>query len=236
MSDRLQPYDMVFGAGPFEAEIFPAIREEAEARGVDVHDRERFIMLVAVGDLMRSMLPDDAGTSATAQFGALVWHSFHSWLAGKQVLGIDGIVLRKLLSAETVVGSWDMMPPAPAGYVQLPRNTIFGRIDESAQPEAIDGFFFVMPGINDPAVPPYERMDILLVLGLVPQRGGFSVVEVGTTVPAEAAGHFGDVQARDDGDDFSNVLPGGERLFAITTSLEVLKLATRCFWRLTGHG
>jgi hypothetical protein len=228
MSERLQPYDMVFGTGGFEAEVFPAIREEAEARGVDVHDRERFIMLVAVGDLMRAMLPDDAGTSATQQFSALVWHAYHCWLARKPVFEIDGIALRKLLSADTVVGSWDMTPPAPAGYVQLARNTVFARIDENAQPEAVDGFFFVMPGVG--------IVDALLVLGLVPQRGGFSVVEAGTSVTAEAAGHFGDVKARPEGDDFSNLLPGGERLFAITNTLEALKLVSRCFWRLTGHG
>jgi hypothetical protein len=234
MSERMHPYELVFGTPAFEEEAFPGIRQEAEDRGVDVRDREQFIMLVAVGDLMRSMLPDDAPHSATTQFGALVTEAYHFWLAGKRTYALDEAALRALLAPDLELGSWDMAPPAPAGYVQLPRNLVFARIDEGAHAEAVDGFFFLMPGINDPAVPPYASLSVLLVLGLVPHRGGFSVIDVHTPMTAEAPGHFGDAQAREDGTDFSNVLPGGDRLFALTTTLEVLKLAARCFWHL-GH-
>ena len=236
MSDRLHPYELVFGTSEFEDERFPAIRAEAEGRDVDVRDRESFIMLETVGELMRSLLPPDAGVPATAQFGAIVTHAYHYWLAGKQTVSIDEPVLRALLERASI-GSWDITPPTPAGYFQLPRNVVFARVAEDAHAEAIDGFFFVMPGTNDPAVPPYERLDVLAVLGLVPNRAGFSVIDISTTLTAEAPGHFGDAAAREEGSDFSNVLPGGEgRLFAVTNELEVLKLVTRCFWQAAQRG
>lgn len=228
MSARPDPYDVVFGIPEFEAEEFPGIKEEAEERGVDVSDIPQFIMLATVGALMRSLLPADANTDAVKQFSAVVTHAYHYWLAGKPSYDIDDTTLRRLLSPETLVGSWDMAPPGPAGYVRLPRNIVFARIDEDAVPEAIDGFFFITPD---------ERVDVMFVLGLVPQRGGFSIIDVTTMIAAEAAGHFGDVEARADGVDFENVLPGGEgRLFAVTNTLEALKLVARCFWHLTGHG
>ena len=236
MNDRLHPYDMVFGTPEFEEERFPAIRAEAEARDVDVRDAERFIMLETVGDLMRSLLPPDADKPATAQFAAIVTHAFHYWLAGKRTLPLAADELGGLLTRESI-GSWDMAPPLPAGYFQLPRNLVFARVAEDAHAEAVDGFFFVMPGINDPAVPPFQRLDVLMVLGVVPNRAGFSVINVSTEVTADAPGHFGDVVAREEGNDFANVLPGGEgRLFAVTNELEVLKLTARCFWWTANRG
>lgn len=237
MNTSPHPYDLVFGIPEFEAEEFPGIKQEAEERGVDPRDIPQFIMLATVGALMRSLLPADANKDAVKQFSAVVTHAYHYWLAGKQSFEIDDATLRRLLAPDVVVGSWDMAPPVPAGYVRLPRNVIFARIDETATPEAIDGFFFIMPGTHDAAVPPNERLDALLILGLVPQRGGFSVIDITTTVTAEAVGHFGDVVAREGGCDFENVLPGGEgRLLAVTNTLEVFKLIARCFWHLAGHG
>jgi hypothetical protein len=235
MSERIHPYDLAF-AGELEA-VFPQIREEADERDVDVRDTERFLMLEHVGQLLRSLLPPDAQGAAVSQFGAIVTHAYHFWLAGKTTFALEEPALRSLLDAATAIGSWDMVPPAPAGYVQLPRNLLFARIAEGAQAEAVDGFFFIMPGANDPAVPPYEQLSVLLVLGVLPHRAGFSVIHATTTVTAEAPGHLGDVTARETGNDFENVLPGGaDRLFAVTNTLEVLKLVSRCLWHLRASG
>jgi hypothetical protein len=114
---------------------------------------------------------------------------------------------------------------------------VFARVEEGAHAEAIDGFFFIMPGAGDAAVPPYDHLDMLLVLGLVPNRAGFSVISITTPITQDAPGHFGDANARDDNMDFANVLPGGEgRLFAVINTLEALKLGARCFWWLTTRG
>lgn len=231
MSERAHPYDMVFANEELEGAAFPAIRDEADVRGVDPGDREAVLLLEGMGELMRGMLPPAASAPAFAQFSAIVYHAYHYWLAGKQTAVVEETTLRQLLSATTEVGSWDMAPPAPAGYVQLPRNLLFARVEDGAPAEGVDGFFYVMRGVADPAVPPFASLAVLLVLGLVPNRAGYSVVEVSTDVTSEAAGHFCDVRARELGDDFENILPGGEgRLFAVTNALEVLKLVSRIFW------
>lgn len=230
MSARSHPYDLVFASDELEGTAFPAIRAEAEARGVDPGDREALLLLEGMGELMRGLLPPDASAPAFAQFSAIAYHAYHYWLAGKQTQLVGDDALRRLLDPATRIGSWDMVPPAPAGYTQLPRNLLFARVEADAPAEGVDGFFHVMRGVNDPAVPPFARLDVLLVLGLVPNRAGFSIVEVSTDVTAEAAGHFGDVQAREQGNDFENILPGGEgRLYAVTNTLEVLKLVSRVF-------
>ena len=233
MSERAHPYDLVFGLPEFETERFPAIGGDAETHGVDVYDREAFLLLASVGELLRALLPPDSTGTAFEQFGPIVAQAFQYWLNGKQTFTLEEAKLRELLGSAAAIGAWDMAPPTPAGYVQLPRNVLFARIDESAHAEAVDGFFFTMPGLNDPAVPPYSHLDVLLVLGLVPHRGGFSVIAVTAPITAEAPGHFGDAQARAAGADFTNVLPGGERLFAVTNTLEVLKLVARCFRALS---
>ena len=230
MSERVHPYDLVFGSEKLEGEMFPAIRNEAKARDVDVRNREQMLQLEGVGELLREFLPPDSTRTAFEQFGAVILQGFHYWLAGKLTFAIDEAGLRKILEPGFQVGAWDMAPPAPAAYFQLPRNLVFARIEEGAQAEAIDGFFFTMPGINDPAVPPYDYLDLLFVLGLVPQRGGFSIIDLKSAIPADAPGNFADADAREEGVDFANVLPGGDRLFAVTNQLEALKLAARCFW------
>ena len=58
MNQRLHPYDLVFAAPPFEEEAFPNITADAETHGVDVRDRERFLLLSQVGELLRTFLPD----------------------------------------------------------------------------------------------------------------------------------------------------------------------------------
>lgn len=221
MSDRLHPYQLVFGAAEFEDTVFPAIRQEAEARGVDVDDHERLLLLEGVGELMRSLLPPDAGRPAFGQFSAIVKHAFHFWLAERPTFALSETDLRALLSDGAASAG---VPPARAGYVQLPRNLLFARVDEDSHAEAVDGFFFVA---ND------DTLSVLLVLGLLPNRPGFTVIEVA----APAAEFVVAGPARESGRDFENVLPGGEgRLFAVTNALEVGKLVMRVFSRLKADG
>ncbi|MGQ0813352.1 MAG: hypothetical protein ACT4O1_02685 [Gemmatimonadota bacterium] len=224
MNARAHPYDLVFATDELEGTAFPAIKQEAEARAVDARDAERTLLLEGMGELMRSLLPADATAPAFSQFGSIVWHAYQYWLAGKQTFSIDEPTLRRLLAPETQVGEWRLAAPASAGYLQLPRNSIFSQVDEGAHAEAVDGFFFVYGD---------GRLDLLLVLGLVPNRSGFSVINVSGIVSAHDSEHWGDVTAREEGTDFENILPGGSgRLYAVTNALEVLKLATRVFWSL----
>lgn len=224
MSRRTHPYDFAFGAPEIEGALFPRIREEADTRAVDATNREQFVLLETVGDFMRSLLPPDARRAAVMQFGAIVHHAYHYWLAQKKTFEFDARALSAIVSPEMVAGDDPISPPAPAGYVQLPRNLVFARIEEAAPAEAADGFFFRHDD---------RHLDILLVLGLVPNRAGFSIVDV--TAPVTEP--FANAAARETGNDFENILPGGAgRLFALSNSQEVMKLAARSFWWIARNG
>ncbi len=240
---RATPYELVFGVGPFESEHFPAIQEEARERAVDVSDPERFVMLAAVGRLLRELPPEDAGSGALLELGLLLFHGYHSWLFGRRLYVVERPLAKRLLAAPPAIGEWELTPPHPAGYVQLPRNLVWSRVGEGAPGEPVDGFFWTMVGRDDPATPPYRRLDLLLALGLRSDRPGLSVVPVGAALPG-APGHWADLRARSDeggagagGFDFANVLPGGELggLHSLVNEAEVLKLASLLFWHATAH-
>jgi hypothetical protein len=232
---RPSPYRLVFGGdgeGGIEAEAFPAIREEAAERGVDASDPERFIMLSATGSLIRELLPEDAEARAVLEAGQLIFQGYHFWRFGRCGYELDRPLAQRLFSRPDRVGEWELTPPHPAGYLALPRNLVWARIEAGAPAESVDGAFWTMIGREDPATPPYARLDALLVLGLRADRPGFSVVPVGAPVPG-SPGHWADVRARPEasGADFANVLPGGELkgLHALVTEAEVLKLLSLVF-------
>ena len=220
---RAHPYDLIFS--PELDSRLDAIVDEAAARDVDTMNADQLGMLISSGEVLRELLPDDAPPDAIQQVARLVFHCFHFRAAGKQTLEITEDVLRELLSTGFVAGPAKFAPPADAGYVMLPRNRVWSRITDDAQAEALDGFFFT--GEN-----------ILFVLGLMQGRPGFSIMEVNAADAAGEATSIADLRARGEGDDFANVLPGGELQghFAITNTAEALKLAARCFWQLTPRG
>jgi hypothetical protein len=235
---RVTPYDMVFGTAEFEGERFPAIAEEAQTRGFDLLDPERFVMLGETGVLIRQILGDDDAGEAVSQLGALLYHAFHFSRTGKLVLELTEADARALVEAAPDDNT-PFAPPSAAGYIQLPRNLFWSRIDPAAPAESVDGFFWVWREIQAPQL---ARLQLLLVLGLRADRAGLSLIDIGEDVPGTLAA-WAQMQAREDGEDFANVLPGGEiqKLLAITTPLEALKLAALCFRHLatqaeTKHG
>jgi hypothetical protein len=223
MKQRSNPYHLIFNE-ELEAKL-DAVRDEAAERGVDVNERERFSMLIAVGELLGELVPEGASPDVIREVAGLLFHCYHFRNAGQQTFEIEEPVLRELLSTGFIAGPWEMAAPAPAGYVVLPRNRIWSRITEDTHPEAIDGFFFT-------------RTDILFVLGLMEGRPGFSIMEVGARHLPDEHTSVAELKARTDGEDFANILPGGELQghFAVTNNIEALKLAARCFWQLTPRG
>src|SRR5690606_40449472 len=232
---RLTPCEWGFGEAGFEDEALSALQEEVEARGVDPSSPERFLLLGTVGNLLRDLMPDGApGGQASEQlrrYGLLLYHGYHFWRVGRRLVTVETPLLRRLVDREERVGGWELIPPHPAGYLQLPRHLVWSRVAESATPEPVDGLFWTMVGADDPELPPYPRLDLLLVLGLRPDRPGFSVVDVGVEL-GEPSGHWADAEARPGGGDFENILPGGELsgLYAWITPAEVLKAFSRVAW------
>jgi hypothetical protein len=234
---RLTPYELAFGEARFEDERFPAIRAEAEARSVDTGERERMLMLGTVGALLRELRPDSADIEGTddplpppdvvRDYGALLFLAYRFWENGRRLLTIDEGVLRSQL-ARGPIGDWAFVAPHPAGYLQLPRHVLWARIAEAAPPEAVDGFFW---SIAPPGTGTAGGIEIVVALGMHPGRPGFSVMEAAAPLPAPAPGHWGDLDARADGEDFDNILPGGEmrELVAVTSTPELLKLVSRIF-------
>lgn len=233
---RQQPYDLAFSDARFEKEGFPLILEEADATGVRTWEPERFLQMRNVAPLLRDVLAAEDGR-AVEQFGPLLFQAYHFWRFDKQVFAPTENLSRSLLGELPPIGVWQLLPPAPAGYLQLPVNLLWARVADDAPAEAIDGLFWTMVGENDPAVPPFPRLDLLVVLGLIRPRPGFSIAELSLQLPGEPQGHWGDAQARDDATDFANILPGGElrNYHGIETMGEVLKLLSRCFWHMAQH-
>lgn len=223
MKDRTHPYDLMdFGD---DDEWLKSVVDEAEHSEIDLLDRERFAMMLCTGEVIRKIVPPDASPEQIWQAAGLTFHCYHFRSTGKRTYNIEEPVLRELLSTGFVAGPTVTAPPAPAGYVHLPRNRVWSRISADSQPEAIDGFFFT----GD---------DLLFVLGLIPGRPGFSVMPVRAAHGETPITSVAELKAREEGEDFANVLPGGELQghFSIMNNLEALKLAARCFWHLAPRG
>ncbi len=237
---RATPYELVFGEGAFESEHFPAIQAEAQERGVDATDPERFVMLASVGALLRELPAEGGGAAALQELGLLLFQGYHFWRFGRRVYVVERGLARRLLARPPAVGEWELTPPHPAAYLQLPRSLLWARIAETAPAEPVDGLFWTMAGRADPAAPPYARLEALLALGLRSDRPGLSVVAVSAPLRG-GSGHWADVRARDVATgatgvpgtaDFANVLPGGELggLHSLVNEAEVLKLISLVFW------
>jgi hypothetical protein len=229
---RVTPYELVFTTDEMETRVFPGIQSEAERAGVDPLHHDRFQLLAAAGQAVRDVVPAEAPPEAVEQYRALLYHAFNFWRFQKRVYLAEPAVARFLVEAAPRMQGWEFQPPHPSIYLQLPANLFWASISPDSKPEPVDGFFATVAPENDPMGGPYQRVHLLMVLGIRRDRAGFSVIpldtEAGPGIPAawaEAAGRQG-------GRDFENILPGGEisGLYSILTTTEVLKLAGRLLW------
>ena len=165
---------------------------------------------------------------ALTQYGRLLYHAFHYWREQKPTRRVDEDGLRWLLDEVTSVGDWTLNTPTGSGYLQLPRNVVWAEPAPGLTPEPVDGFFW---RYTEPEDEP-AHLHVLLVLGVRPDRAGFSVVPATGVLDTER--HWAEVDARPDGTDFETKLPGGDMdaLYSVENAAEVLKLASLCFWKL----
>jgi hypothetical protein len=243
---RRTPFELVFGPDRFEVEVFPAISEEAAGRGQLEADPESFAMLGTVGWLLRELRPTESGPGAPenapppqamAEYGALVWHAWHFWRSGQRIYALAEDLARHLLADVERVGPRALRTPAPAGYVQLPRHLLWARVDERSAAEPIDGWHWVWLDAGTASGRARPKLHLLLALGLRPGRGGLGVIDIAATPPDAGDPHWADLDARGDGQDFANILPGGELqgYHGVTAPAEVLKLTARVFAWLDRH-
>ena len=230
-SVRITPFDLIFGGPALDASRLDLVRDQAEPAGAD--SPSAIAQLPAAGALLRDLLPEDEGGEAHgtvfAQVAALLFQSYRFWRGGRTIYRLDEAAFRGVVGAAEgdAEAAASLAPPREAGYVQLPRNQLWARVSEDAVPEPVDGFFWSATT---------ARLDLLLVLGLRAARPGITVVEV-TLEGGYDLAQWEHTQARPAGDDFANVLPGGELMsyHALITHAEVLKFAARCFRRFTGE-
>ena len=230
---RRTPFELIFESAGFDTERFALLREHAETR--DAVTIAELLAHPAGGALLRELVPEHDGSEHSErvwQVGALLFHAFRYWLHGRILYRFSEDAVRALLAQERE--DWKFRAPAPAGYVQLPHNRFWARAASDAAAEPVDGFFWSAP----PAAEGFHgaRLDLLLGLGVRAGRPGLTVVPI-SLEPGGDPAHWADVQARPDGTDFDNVLPGGELqgYRALTTHAEALKLAVRAFRHIDRH-
>ena len=206
--------------------LFRAIGEEARSLGVDDTDPAAFVLLAEAGRALREMRGPEEAVGRLREHGALLYHLYHSWKAGDPVYLLDSAVLRLLVES----GPWSAdpppRPPCAGAYLQLPRHLVWVRAhEEDDAPESVDGLFWTVGA---------GRITFLLVMGIRPDRPGFSVAPL-EPLPLEQTADWLEATMREAGGDFSATLPGAEleRLYELRTAGEVLKLASRMFRYLT---
>jgi hypothetical protein len=237
---RLHPFDVLRAA--LSEDWFSEIRA-IEAQGRDPADRLQFHELGAVQRVLRELHPPEpAGPGTTiAEYQTLLYATYRYWRAGRHTFalaqealvgdstarGLDGSRAPRpgesgsqpaIQSSSRRTSAPPNRPPAvPHGacYIQLPERLFWAKIDETAAPEPMDGMFLAM-GPGD------QEITVLAVLGLRPERGGFS--QIAMTVPPGDLVRAGSFARRPL---FAPVLEGGDRagVKSLVSDAELLHLA-----------
>ncbi len=226
MTARLTPYELILE--PLELRDFPAIRDEAEARGVDPRRRDQFLLLAHAGVALDDMVPDDAPADAIDEYGELLYQGYQFWAFGRRLYVLSDDVLAHLLAPRYAFDGWTLAAP-PACYLQLPYQRVWARVAADAPFEPVDGCF-VMVDETAPAPEAGAHLRALMMLGLRHDRPGISLVSYRTDLDPRHASRFAAEPWREDAAPFANAIPGGERkgysTLATTSELEAFVLRT----------
>lgn len=181
------------------------------ASGGDLTDRLRFQQVAPVQRALGELAPAEAMGAAVEQYGTLLYAVYHFWRAGRHTLALDRAALDRSLERDAGTA-----PDVPHGacYVQLPERLLWARIGEATPPEPLDGICLT-------AGPGGREVTVLAVLGLRPERGGFSQIVV--TAPPEDFTRAAQLVRRPL---FAPVLEGGERagVKSLVSEAELLHL------------
>jgi hypothetical protein len=207
---RPTPFDLVF-ARTAET-VFPTVRAALERDGRDPADRDAFLVVPEVVQLLHDLRPAEGLGEGMDQLVALVHHAYLLWDAGTPTLALTGDRLSALLESPAVPGP--VLEEAPrAYYVQLLERQVWARVIDAQAAEPMDGCFVHAAGGD---------LRVLGIFGLRPDRDGFSAVETAGPRPFELE--------RPDGTPlFSPVLAGGESagLYSLVGAEELLELGWR---------
>jgi hypothetical protein len=214
MPARPTPFDLLFGA--LAPERFPRLRGALEASGCPPEDREGFLLVREVAELLRELRPETGMGEAVHALVALLHCAYLYWLAGQPVQQVGEeqlahLVERSWPAAENLPAS--AHPDVPTRYVQLPPLRVWATPVAGQPDEPLDGWFAWRSG---------QQLRLLAVFGLSPTREGLTVVELSGPRPAL-------VRRLDGTPPFSPLLAGGAAagLLSLAGEEELLALAWR---------
>lgn len=216
---RVTPFEIAFPDEGFLDRLVEGVDEEASGRGVDPQVPGVFTTLGSVADAVSELQAPDAPEGAAHELAALLFHVVHFRRAGRPVYLLETAATRYLIEGAP---SGEPRPPSSAGYLQLPQHLFWMGSGGEGVPESVDGlFWFASDG---------GRLHVLPVTGVLPERLAFRALPL-PEAPLRDAPLWLDADVRDNGRDFTSALPGQDldRLYAVETAGEVLKLLARFF-------
>lgn len=217
-TDRKSPYAVLFGAEELTESRFAAIRDEALAAGIATARRDRFASLDRARELLADLVPDLAEPATLDRYFLILHHCYSFWEAGCHHYAFERSAVRSVITTPPDLSGWLPRSPRHSLYLELPQNLFWAAVVEGEPPEPAEGMFVSLRGETA------EEADILLVLGVRPDRPGFSVAELTTNLAT----------ARDisEPDAFASDLPGADlaSLYALQRSAEVVSLLLRFLW------
>lgn len=207
--DRVAPYALVLAT--IAAERFPALREGLTASGRDPRDRDGFLMVREVVELLRELEPEEGMGEGIGTMAAFLHQSYLYWMDGERhVIVAEDELSRALLGTDPAV---QPSSRPSSSYIQLPPLRVWGIAVEGGSAEPLDGWFVSPSG---------EALAVLGIFGVHPGRAGFTAVEVVGPRP-------GFLERVDGSAPFSAALPGAAQagLASIVGADELLELAWR---------
>ncbi|NOT08839.1 MAG: hypothetical protein HOP28_11610 [Gemmatimonadales bacterium] len=205
---RATPFSLVFGE--LAERRFPALKGGLAEAGRDPRDRDAFLLVREVVELLHELRPDGGLGEGMAALAGFLHHAYLYWADGQRLRVVPEEALAAALHDAPGAGT---PGDAAARYIQLPPLKVWGTPEEGAPAEPLDGWFVHRLG---------DRLTVLAAFGLRPGRDGLTVVEVHGTRAAALA--------RPDGSSlFAPSLEGGARmnLASIAGEEELLELAWR---------
>jgi len=214
---RYTPYEAVFHAEGFDESVFEDIAEQGVGAGADLSSRSQFARVAPASAALERLVPESFDAAALDRYVEILFHGFHFWRAGRPFYAFTPSVVRRLIEDPPDLSDWTLAVPHPALYIELPKNLFWAAVTE-ATPEPVEGMF-VRAAAND-------SLDLLLVLGMWPDRPGFSAAAL--TLPARAG------SASAEPDAFRSDIPGADlaELYSIRSGAEAIVLLARLIWFL----
>jgi hypothetical protein len=166
---RPTPFDLVFAP---VAERLAGLTAAAAAVGRDPRDRQEFALIPDVQRLLADLEAPDVvrrQPEAAEEYLALLHAAYRFDTAGRPVVTTTRAQLEPWLAR--LAPAEPPRVPGTACYLRLPARWLWGRPDLTRPHEPLDGMFAV-------TAPGGDEITVLAVLGLRPERDGFTQVTV----------------------------------------------------------